>query len=297
MSRAKRWCFTINNPTAADDERLAAITQDNCAYAIWQLEEGERGTHHYQGFVVFDNRVRIPHLRELFGPRGHYEKARGSIAQNKAYCSKEPRLAPTVEVGLLPDEEPARQSDLGRATELVVSGGTLRRVGQEMPSAYVRNYRGLASLRSLLHLPPRRDNLCCVWLYGKSGCGKSRLAHELGGDDYYSHPLSKWWDGYDGERCIIFDDIRADSLGPNTFDQLLRILDRYPYRCEVKGGYAALRADRYVFTCVSAPRDVFSLIGDVEYAQLRRRIHHEVCIENGESFSWENGIIYNVDSL
>lgn len=297
MSRAKRWFFTINNPTADDDARMAAVTQNDCAYAIWQLEEGESRTPHYQGFVVFESRVRRPHLQKLFSPRGRYEVARGTIAQCKTYCSKEPRLAPTVEVGLLPDEDAPKQSDLRRATELVASGATLRSVAEELPAAYVRNYRGLASLHALLHKPPTRDNLCVVWLYGKSGCGKSRLAHELGGDDYHSHSLSKWWDGYDGEKCIIFDDIRADSLGPNTFDQLLRILDRYPYRCEVKGGYASLRADRYVFTCVQAPRDVFSLIGDIEYAQLRRRIHHEVCIENGESFSWENGIIYNVDSL
>ena len=91
-SKCKRWVFTLNNPhehsvTVLD---LRNILKEHCDYAIFQLEKGENGTFHYQGYVHLKRRLRLAQLKnELTLPTAHFEQASGTGAQNKAYCSKD----------------------------------------------------------------------------------------------------------------------------------------------------------------------------------------------------------------
>jgi hypothetical protein len=88
--QSRKWIFTINNPTEADDP--GAVLQplgDTVRYAVWQLERGENGTPHYQGFVLWKGRGRrLQGMKELF-PRAHLEVARGRCQENRDYCTKE----------------------------------------------------------------------------------------------------------------------------------------------------------------------------------------------------------------
>lgn len=90
MSRAKNWCFTLNNYTDADIARLAAlgVGGDPVAYVIFGKEIGQSGTPHLQGFVQFENRLRINGVKEYVGDRAHVEAAR-DIQASIAYCKKE----------------------------------------------------------------------------------------------------------------------------------------------------------------------------------------------------------------
>lgn len=50
-SRAKNWCFTINNPTGLlDFESFPPIK-----YAVYQEEVGKKGNYHFQGYVTFSH--------------------------------------------------------------------------------------------------------------------------------------------------------------------------------------------------------------------------------------------------
>jgi len=78
----------------------------------------------------------------------------------------------------------------------------------------------------------------------------------------------KWWEGYDKHEDVIFDDFRNDFC---TFHELLRILDRYPYKIECKGGSRELLAKRIFITCPFSPHDAYpSSCEDIQ--QLIRRI-------------------------
>ena len=52
--KQRHWLFTLNNPDILPDEYLEkAKAWKDLRYIIFQLEKGEQGTEHYQGYVMF----------------------------------------------------------------------------------------------------------------------------------------------------------------------------------------------------------------------------------------------------
>jgi len=89
-SRAKRWCFTLNNYTE-DEEQLIGdfLDGEEVEYGIVGREVGEEETPHLQGYFVLQDTHVISWLHQRMGGRCHYTVARGSPTQNRDYCSKE----------------------------------------------------------------------------------------------------------------------------------------------------------------------------------------------------------------
>jgi Putative viral replication protein len=96
MSRAKHWCFTLNNYTA---ENIAQIlgAEDQYNYVIFGKEVGENGTPHLQGFVSFPSRVRLNYCTQTIG-QAHYSVAR-NVDHSIQYCKKD---GDYVEIGQRP---------------------------------------------------------------------------------------------------------------------------------------------------------------------------------------------------
>ena len=80
---SKNWCFTINNPKEADKP-----LEWECNYVIYQLETGESGTPHYQGYVEFAKVKRLSGVRKICD-YAHWEMRQGSQQQAIDYCTKE----------------------------------------------------------------------------------------------------------------------------------------------------------------------------------------------------------------
>ena len=98
MSQAKRWCFTLNNPTADEQFNLAlhgeSITADpdasHFSYLVFGRETGESGTYHLQGYFNLSTKKRLGFIKSLPGfGRCHLEVARGTHAQSSTYCKKD----------------------------------------------------------------------------------------------------------------------------------------------------------------------------------------------------------------
>jgi len=104
MSLAKNWCFTLNNPTDAENMHLRQLDGDLEAcisYCVYQREAGAAGTPHVQGYLQLESKKRLSHLKRTVSSRAHWEVARGTPAQNREYCTKEPRLTEPKEFGIM----------------------------------------------------------------------------------------------------------------------------------------------------------------------------------------------------
>lgn len=93
--RCRKWCFTLNNWTNDELSQLAQGFEKLGAKCIIGSEVGEEGTPHLQGYCEFQNQASFSTLKKL-SPRAHWEKARGSRAQNVTYCSKESVIHTTL---------------------------------------------------------------------------------------------------------------------------------------------------------------------------------------------------------
>ena len=108
----------------------------------------------------------------------------------------------------------------------------------------VQNYRTLRLISSDYSVCPALERQCFVFV-GPTGTGKSRRAwDEAGMDAYPKDPRTKFWDGYRGVSNIVIDEFR----GGIDIAHLLRWLDRYPVRVEIKGASCPLLATKIWIT-------------------------------------------------
>ncbi len=259
MAQARSWCFTLNNPT--DEDCIRVMTMANQRYIIVGNEEGENGTPHFQGYIMFHTPWRFRRVKEYIGERAHIEKARGNPMQNIIYCSKQEIF---FEKGDRPKQ--GRRNDLAKLREAVSLDP---HISLEALREEATSLQGL-KMADMLHtelMPIRDEPPIVTWIWGPTGSGKTRMAFTFAKDPWISGNDLRWWQGYVGQTDIIIDDFRADFC---KFHVLLRYLDRYPIQVEVKGGSRWLAARKIWVTSVYHPGHVYCTREDIN--QLLRRI-------------------------
>lgn len=270
MARARNWCFTLNNPSAAETQRVCST---QCTYIVVGREVGEAGTPHLQGYVQFAGQIRLAAVKLALGcDRLHLEVARGTPAQASEYCKKDGDF---TEAGVMRGP-PGRRSDLVRCRDAARAGASLRDLLGDpdwvpTESALKVYSRVVGVFQPLSERPVR-----VFWFHGPTGSGKSRTARDAcdRDDTWVSGCRLDWFDGYDGQAYALIDDFRPKDV---TFSWLLRLLDRYDVRVPVKGSFTTWRP-RFIFiTCPRSPTDAYGHLVDAEdLAQLERRIERVV---------------------
>lgn len=260
MSRARAFVFTLNNYKDTDEEHIKGI---NCRYLVYGREVAPTtGTEHLQGYIYFDSQKTFSAVKKLFkNDKIHIEVAKGNGKQNREYCVKDNSF---FEKGEMPNQ--GKRSDIDVIRDTIKDGGNIREVVETAQS-----YQAVRIAEKYLtyHEKPRNYKPTVVWYYGETGCGKTKRAYEeLGEDLYVATETAKWWDGYDGHEKVLIDDMRRDFI---KFHNLLKLLDRYQFRVEVKGGYRQFKGKHIIITCPYHPADLYKKsVEDV--AQLLRRI-------------------------
>jgi len=189
---------------------------------------------------------------------------RAAISKNIEYCSKENDYK---EFGTLPDGQGTRR-DITNITTSVREGRTIRSM---IDSNEIYNSQQLRYAENLQKYYEVKRNWApeVTWIYGESGSGKTRYAVEQCTDPWISGRDLRWFDGYDGQSDVIFDDFRKTHC---AFTELLRMLDRYPYSVEIKGGSRQFLAKRIFITCPITPQEMYEGKTSEDIQQLLRRI-------------------------
>lgn len=153
--QTKHWCFTINNWTADDDDRLVRLGSQ-VEYLVYGYETGEQGTPHLQGYIVFPTVKRLAVAKALISDRAHLEPKRGSAKQAADYCIKD---GVYKEYGVQP-RSPGTGGQFTSFIEWIMSRSdsneglpTDREIAQAFPSLFVRYSRKLRELAEH-HFPP-----------------------------------------------------------------------------------------------------------------------------------------------
>lgn len=278
MSRHRDYVFTIFSERTVSlslDLKEKCLKDDKVQYAIVGTEICPHTKRlHLQGYISFKNAKSGSALQKYTGGgKHHYQVRKGKPHEARDYCWKGPSSKRTAgphkkavywEVGDLPTGQGAR-TDIIKTKESLENGANLRNIITETTSTQSINY----ALKWMTYFEKKRDWKPNVkWFYGETGSGKTRKAMADTKDPYVVNESNKWWDGYDGHEDVIFDDLRSDFC---SFHILLRLLDRYEMRVEVKGGFRQLLAKNIIITSAFHPTKLFGETQE-DTSQLTRRI-------------------------
>lgn len=230
MATVTNFVFTWNNPPTTEGLWNPAKMK----YLVYQLERGENGTPHLQGYCELHKRMRFQSAKRLLGDSVHLERRMGSGAQARDYAMKEDtRQEGPWEFGEFVDSFPGKRNDLVDLFNLTKDGKRKLDIAEALPGPYMRYYRAVSHLQGLIR-PAQRERSVYL-LIGPPGSGKTRYVRELHPDCYITPVDAKgfWFDGYEGHDVALIDDFS----GQWPLKSLLRVLHEYPEQLPVKGGF------------------------------------------------------------
>lgn len=217
------------------------MSMEGVKYLVVGEEIGENGTPHLQGYVEFANAKRLDTLKRV-SARAHWETRKGTACQAADYCKKDGKY---IEKGTISKQ--GRRNDIHEVVDKIRAGASEKDIAAEFPVMYTKMHSGISKLIQQ-QLKDRQTAPNVIWLWGKTGVGKTYTATSSHAS-YYIKDGTKWWDNYTQQQAIVIDDY--DGAWP--FRDLLRLLDRYPYQGQVKGGYVPINSPYIYITCEFSP--------------------------------------------
>lgn len=267
--RSKYFVFTLNNYTEEDEQRLQALPDNGtCSYIVYGREVGNNGTPHLQGYAEFRVRYRLNQAKRYLGDRAHLELRRGTPEQARAYCVKDGSF---WENGNISRVSRGTRTDLAAVQSDLDRGDNIRTIAENHFASFCRYGRAFREYRRCIQAR-RTWATQVIVLWGEPGTGKTRTAYWFD-ENLYSHPGGQWFDGYDGQRTVLFDDFTGSCF---RLQYLLKLLDRYPMDVPVKGGFVGW-VPRFIYiTSNLSPEQWYPNAREVHVRALRRRFSRVV---------------------
>jgi hypothetical protein len=254
---------------------------------VMQVEQGENGTMHLQGYLQTHKRKRRDTLNNLIRKHTPFnfsiQNARGSASQNVQYCSKETGLWQYAngneKMNTTLTKKPiwinekllvkkGERNDLKEAIRAIENGASLRQLDERFASQMVRFGRGLGDLAFRKKMAESKvlREVKVVVLFGGAGAGKSYAArygiteqYGYSPDDVYSldwEGSTLWFGGYNGEKVLLLDDYTPNSIKRSI---LLKLMDIYQFTGQTKGGHIVGEWDLVIFTTNSEYSEIATI--------------------------------------
>ena len=249
-------------------------------YLICQLERGESGTPHMQGYVQLLRAQPLTWVKNRISKTAHWEIMRAhDTDQARDYCRKEEsRIGGPWEFGRYHKSDKTarggrtKRSDIELFRDAIRSGTCEETLWDNFPVQMARFPQMYARLRVITK---ERDPPTVCLLYGDTGTGKTRCFFERSSDSWYVTPINNgtfWLDGYKDQEWVLFDDFS----GQMQLVQLLRLLDRYPILVPIKGSHTSFQCAKYIYITTNIhPYNWYKWEGrQGQYDALSRRFTH-----------------------
>ena len=290
--QVKNYCFTWNNPTVDGEELEEKLkNSERVAGYAFQLEEGESGTPHFQGYVQFTNRVRTGAAHKFFEPwRMALIHSKAKIPKKAIdYCIKEEgRLAGPWIGGTCLEKKAGSQgkrTDLddfakavfdaggmtdeiqeeyhghtmrfGKLAKEAAAASKIRKAKVEEKEYWKKQYQLKQEGMPITGQQQRR----CVLFFGPTAVGKTTEVKMIAYGEYEEELYekagnNKWFEGYNGENHVLFDELRKTAFDGSleTFNSMTNI---GCVQVEFKGGSTVLQAEHLYFTSNWHPLDIW----------------------------------------
>lgn len=129
---------------------------------------------------------------------------------------------------------------------------SLEYITNEHFGSFLKYRRSIISYRNVNSL--QRNWRCSVVVYwGRTGSGKTKAVFD-NATDLWIYPGGGWFDGYDGEKQVLFDDFSGAEF---KLPYLLKLLDRYPMQVPIKGDFISWLPQEIYITSNINPRNWF----------------------------------------
>lgn len=236
----------------------------------------------------------------------HLSIRKRSRANCRDYCRKpESRVVAGWEYGVWDERDGGTTSVRGKRSDLdelgvaILTGqlATRRAIAEANPGAFIRYGAGIERLLTTIEASPReRKAIACTILIGEPGTGKS-CRMPTGDDVFYMSSESLFNGCTPMHRVLVLDEF----TGWLPFNVLLRILDHYPYRVNIKYNNFWAGWDEVYITSNSHPDQWYTYDAKHLYGALERRItrfftttttagaplsHQVSCLRTGDIHEW-----------
>jgi hypothetical protein len=279
-NRSRAWTFTLNNWS---EEELIRVKENlsECRYWIMGKEIApETLTPHIQGYLYCKNAVSFNTVRLWLLGRAHVEKARGNVAQNYEYCSKDKDFEEYGDRPMTAEEK----GEVGKESQQVkwafiwekAKAGKIAEVAEKYPKEAFVYARNLTLIRQIgVDGCADLNDVCGLWLYGESGAGKSHRSRHIDvPEETYIKGINKWWCNYYGQRTVVLEDVGKDHAFLGDFLKIWA--DKWAFTAEFKGGsMARMRPQRLVVTSQYRIDDIW-MDKETRDALHRRFVEEEV---------------------
>jgi hypothetical protein len=117
---------------------------------------------------------------------------------------------------------------------------------------------------------PQWRDVKVYYLYGGSGTGKTRYVYNKHPGQIYKKLEGQWWDGYEGQDVLLFDEFRGEKSSIQL-EYLLQILDGYELSVNVRGSTRVARWTTVYITSNRTFDKLYPYISEEHVAALDRR--------------------------
>lgn len=248
--KCRCYMLTIFRPDEYEKIKPEIVPKE-IKYFVGQIEECPKTKKpHIQAYIELTSPMRINAVKKIINCSwAHLEPRRGTQQQAISYCTKdESRIASLPSIG-----EPGKQGkrvDLEALKDLEfmkLSDWILK--NQELAIKYPRGVQSIKQAYDIKNFSTKERDIQVHANLGDPGCGKTRSVYDTYGfENVYKLNTNSngalWFDGYEGQDVLLIDDFK----GWIKYTELLTILDRYPYRCQIKGGFTYANWTKVIIT-------------------------------------------------